>query len=118
MKTLFSGTAAILAATLLAGCAGSDRDDFGSRLEMQGGKVADIGEQWTEGEEAILRGREMIEDGEDEIDDGEDMVADGKRKVRRGEDMIREGERMKREAEEAYREFGGTFPAGTSATQS
>lgn len=101
MTKIASATAALL---VVSACSNSpDLDTFGGRLQLQGGEVAKIGKQWSEGEEAIAKGRRMIEDGRDDVDDAKSLRRDGEKKIDRGEDLVREGERTKREAETAYR---------------
>ncbi len=94
--------AVLPAALLLAACA--QEPDFGQRLQQEGGRVAQLGETWNEGNDMVSRGQATIEDGKDDVDEGEDLVRDGRRKISRGEDMVRRGEEMRAQAKEAYAE--------------
>lgn len=118
-KFMRAGAALLLAmATGVSACSSSpETPSFGEHVAAQSGEVARIGENWTEGEELILKGQELVEDGRDAVDDGERLVRKGEKKmsagrsdISKGERMIAKGERMKREAEQAYRMRGGAFP--------
>ncbi|WP_316015767.1 hypothetical protein [Roseobacter sp. HKCCA0434] len=99
------------ALTLAACASGPDEDTFGGQLQLQGGAVAGIGEQWSEGAEMIARGEALVESGEDDRNRGRRLVRSGENDIDRGRDLQRRGERMQREAEEAYRRLQASVGA-------
>ncbi len=106
-RTARTAFAALIALSLSACASGSD--DFGDRLVLEGGEVAQIGQDWTVARESIEEGRALIEDGEDDISKGrrqiakgENRVEEGEDKIKRGERLIRDGERRTAEAERLY----------------
>lgn len=115
MAILLKTSAFAGAALILAACSGGpDETTFGGQLELQGGAVAQIGENWTEGAELMVNGAELIEEGEDDLARGRRLVRSGESDIDRGREMIRRGERLQAEAEAAYRaaQAAGTVPAG------
>lgn len=102
---------AVLSAVALAGCADDPQPTFGERVTTQGGAVAAIGNNWTEGRESVASGEALIREGRSDLDDAEDLVSKGEKRIRkarrqieRGERLVAEGERLQRQAEREYRQ--------------
>jgi len=88
-----------MAVAVLAACS-SNEPKLGDLIRDQGVELADIGEQWTEG-------NELIDEGRDQIDQGQDMISEGEDLIETGEDNIERGQLAKEQAEVSYREKTG-----------
>ncbi len=75
---------------LLAGCATSNKKDYGNSMQSIGGKAQELGEQWTEGEELIGEGNKLVK---------QSMMDKAK-----GENMIKKGMQMQAESERMFKE--------------
>jgi len=83
----------------LAGC-GKSEPKLGDAIREQGIGLADIGDQWTEGDELVVEGR-------DQIERGQDMINEGERLLETGRDNVNRGQQAKQQAELTYREKTG-----------
>lgn len=76
----------------VSGCA-STGPSFGDTVMAEGNAVAEIGEQWEEGQAMIRKGNKKISKGNDQISAGKENVADGTSMVKTGEKLVRDAER-------------------------
>lgn len=83
----------------LAGCSKSE-PTLGDTIRAQGIGLAEIGEQWSEGNDMLDEGRDQIEQGQDMINEGESLLETGK-------DNVKRGQQAKQQAEVSYREKTG-----------
>ena len=95
--------AAFVPLMLLAACESTpDASTFGGALQLQGGPLAPIGSEWSQGEALIAEGEAEREDGEEALQRSRRLERDGERDVRRGERKIEEGRALQSQAERRY----------------
>ncbi|ASJ76577.1 hypothetical protein IMCC3135_32660 [Granulosicoccus antarcticus IMCC3135] len=88
---------------LASGCA-STGPSFGDTVMAEGNAVADIGEQWEEGQALIRKGNKKVSKGNDQISEGKENLADGT-------SMVKSGEKLVRDAEKKYEQSRVVLPA-------
>lgn len=86
MKTLIV-TSGLIAALTLAGCA-TEPKTFGDQLSNRADQANDIGKQWNNSNEGVIKGEKMITKGQGIIEEaknsqlkGEQMIEDGRKQV-------------------------------------
>lgn len=90
-------------ATLAAGCTTSPPATPGGQMISQSKDTRDLGRQWQQGQQAVVRGEQLKTEGQQ-------MIARGEQKVREGENLIMEGKAAMAESERIYQE---RFPGQT-----
>jgi hypothetical protein len=91
----------MLGTASLHGC--TSAPTLGDRMMDQGEGTADIGKQWTSGNEKALKGEKLIKKGKKMVDDGREEMRDGEDNIAKGKELIEEGKRMMQESEQAYK---------------
>lgn len=101
---------------LISGCA--SEPTLGDAMIEQGPVSAELGKQWNEGNQMVIKGEKLVKKGKEQIEDGEDEIKkgnklirkgnrrmdDGRENIARGENMIREGKDIVRRSEQRYQQ--------------
>jgi len=90
-------------AALAAGCTTTPAATPGGQMISQSKDTRDLGRQWQQGHQHVLRGEKLKTEGQE-------MIARGEQKVREGENLIIEGKAAMAESERIYQE---RFPGQT-----
>ncbi|GAA3712235.1 hypothetical protein GCM10022421_19530 [Oceanisphaera sediminis] len=86
---------------LAAGCAGTPTT--GEKMLSRSEAAQDIGKQWNQGNELVLKGEKLQAKGERQVEDGKDNIKDG-------QSMVKKGQRLMEKSEARYRK---NFPGET-----
>jgi len=98
MSTRIVALSVTVTCLLIAGCA---RDyTLGRAIESEGAGLAEIGAEWT-------RGDDMVADGRSDVERGKALIEKGERLVDKGKAKISKGKAVRSDAEDAYREQTG-----------
>lgn len=96
----------MLGLTALPGC--SNQPTLGERMMQQGSGTAELGKQWSDGNEKIQEGEKFIKQGNEMIEDARENMREGEDKVIKGKKLVENG---KQEVEESELRFKNSFPA-------
>jgi hypothetical protein len=86
-----------------AGCTTSPPATPGGQMISQSKDTRDLGRQWQQGQQAVVRGEQLKTEGQQ-------MIARGEQTVREGENLIIEGKAAMAESERIFQE---RFPGQT-----
>jgi len=87
-----------LSLLLATGCA--REYTVGDAIESQGAGLAEIGAEWS-------RGDDLVADGRSEVEKGKALIEKGRKRVQSGEAKISKGKRIRSQSEQAYRRKTG-----------
>lgn len=84
---------AFAAAVSVLAVACSSRDmTVGSAISAESETLAEIGAQWTRGDDLVQKGRDQIEEGRAMVREGRDLIDQGESNVARGRDLRTDAE--------------------------
>ena len=83
-----------LSLLLATGCA--REYTVGNAIESQGAGLAEIGAEWS-------RGDDLVAEGRTEVEKGEALIAKGRKRIQSGEAKISKGKKIRSQAERDYR---------------